>query len=104
MQAVPINAPQQIVQRTVPTLERQMDDAIAGAGQGIDLILSQVQIVDSAGLNWLLQTQARLVTLGKKLRLVDPSPIFSDILVATRLEQRFSIMTSSGQGGNNGSH
>jgi len=104
MQAVPVTAPQQIVQRTVPTLERQVDDALGTAGQGVDLILSQVQIVDSSGLNWLLQTQARLETLGKKLRLVDPSPIFSDVLVATRLEQRFNIMTSTGQGGSNGSH
>ena len=101
IQAVTITAPQQIVQRTIPTLERQVDDALV-SGHGIDLILSQVQIIDSAGLNWLLQMQMRLTTLGKKLRLVDLSAILADVLVATRLEQRFSIMTSNAQGGTHG--
>jgi anti-anti-sigma factor len=91
MDSVPITAAQQLVQRTLPTLERRFDEVIAAKPPVIDLVLSAVQIVDSVGLNWLLSMQARLETLGIRIRLVDPSAIVADILLATRLDARFTI-------------
>jgi anti-anti-sigma factor len=95
-QTLPVTAPQQVIQRTLPTLERQIDDALAAKPQGLDLLLSAIQIIDSHGLNWLLSLQARLESLDVRLRLVDPSAIVADALLATRLDSRFLIHMSSG--------
>jgi anti-anti-sigma factor len=90
-ETVPISASQQFIQRTLPVLERRVDEAIAGKLGGLDLVMSNVQIIDSAGLNWLLSVQGRLETLGIRLRLLDPSPIMADVLLATRLDSRFTV-------------
>ena len=91
-QAIAISAPQQVVQRTLAPLERQIDDAIAAKLPTIDIALSEVQLIDSAGLNWLLSVLGRLQTLDMKLRLIDPSPIMVDVLLATRLDSRFAVV------------
>jgi anti-anti-sigma factor len=91
MHTVAIVATQQVVQRNLPAMERQVDDAIAEKVDAVDLDLSHVQIVDSASLSWMLSIQSRLETLGMRLRLVDPSPIMADILLATRLDSRFTV-------------
>jgi anti-anti-sigma factor len=102
--AIPVMAPQQLVQRSIPLLERQLDNAIAARPPAIDLVISAVQIVDSGGLNWLLALHARLDTLNIRLRLTNPSSIMTDALVATRLDARLTILNTSGesQGGVHG--
>ena len=92
LQAISVMAGQQVVQRTTPAQERLLDEAIGQKPGAIDLVLSQVQIIDSAGLNWLLSIQGRLQTLGIGLRLADPSPIMADALLATRLDARFTVV------------
>ena len=93
--AVSVTAAQQIVSRTIPLLERKFDDALAGKPAAIDLILSAVQIVDSAGLNWLVALQIRLESLGTRLRLVELSPVMADVLLATRLDTRLGVAVSN---------
>ena len=88
-------AAQQLVSRTIPLLERKFDDVLAAKPEAVDLVLSAVQIVDSAGLNWLLSLQARLESLGTRLRLVDLSPVMGDALLATRLESRLGVAAAS---------
>jgi anti-anti-sigma factor len=102
-QTVQILAPQQVVQRSIPTLERQVDDAVASRPQTIDLVVSAIQVVDSAGLNWMVALLQRLETLNIRLRLVNPSSIMSDALMATRLDARFTIQNSAQEGGVHGS-
>jgi anti-anti-sigma factor len=96
MDSIPVTAAQQLVQRTLPTLERRFDEVIAAKPPVIDFVLAAVHVVDSVGLNWLLSMQARLETLGIRLRLLDPSPIMADILLATRLDARFTIEHTAG--------
>ena len=96
LQAVPVVAAQQLISRTLPLLERRIDEIIVAKPEAVDLVLSAVQLVDSAGLNWILQTQARLETMGVKMRLIDPSPIMADVLLATRLDSRLTVETSTG--------
>ena len=98
-------AAQQVVQRTLPALERQLDEVLAAKPEAIDLVLSAVQVVDSAGLSWLLSMRERLETRGVHMRLVDPSPLMSDVLLATRLDARFTVEITgeaAGAGGGNG--
>jgi anti-anti-sigma factor len=106
MQSVAITAAQQVTQRSLPTLERRVDEAIAEKPEAIDLLLSHIQIVDSVSLNWLIAIHARLETLGIRLRLVDPSPVMVDVLAATRLDSRFTVEVSghdaNGDGGTHG--
>jgi anti-anti-sigma factor len=94
LQAIPVMAPQQVVQRSIPTLERQIDDAVAARPACLDLVVSAVQIIDSAGLTWLLALHARLETLNVRLRLVNPSSIVADALLATRLDARLTIQNT----------
>ncbi len=91
MQAVAVAAGQQVLTRTLPQLERKVDEAVAAKPPFVDLNVSNVQIIDSAGLNWILSLESRLETLGIKLRLLDPSPIMTDVLLATRLDSRLVI-------------
>ena len=106
MQAISIAVAQQVLTRTLPLLERKVDEAVVAKPQAVDLLMSNVQIIDSAGLNWILAVQTRLETMGIKLRLVDPSPIIADVLLATRLDSRLTIEhttgNASGSGGVNG--
>src|SRR5258708_4729659 len=93
--AVSVAAAQQVVSRTIPLLERKFDDIMAAKPEVVELSLSAVQIVDSAGLNWLISLQARLESLGTRLRLVELSPVMADVLLATRLEARFGVATTA---------
>ena len=101
-QAVPVVLPQQVVQRTIPTIERLVDDAVASRPAAVDLVSNGVQVVDSAGLNWILSILGRLETLQIRLRIVNPSSIFADALMATRLDGRLTIQTSHDGGHSNG--
>jgi anti-anti-sigma factor len=104
-QSIPVAASQQLIQRSVPTLERLVDDAIAARPAAIDLVVSAVQIVDSGGLNWLLALHARLDTLNIRLRLTNPSPVITDALAATRLDARLAVAgaaVADTQGGTHG--
>jgi len=101
-QVVPVHLPQHVVQRTIPTIERLVDDAIASRPGVIDLAGGAVQIVDSAGLNWLLAISVRLETLQIRMRIANPSSILADALLATRLDGRLTIQNSHDGGHANG--
>ena len=108
MHSTTIPAPQQVNQRTIPTLERQVEEAIGTKPLTIDLDLSAVQTLDSAALNWLLALQLRLDGMGIRLRLCELPALVSDIFMATRLDGRFSLVingvASEPGGGKNGGH
>jgi anti-anti-sigma factor len=97
--AVQILLPQQITVKTLPLLERQVDDAIAQRATAVEMLAGGVQIMDSAGLNWLLTARARLEVGGCTLKIVDPSSITMDVFVATRLDSRFVIQVNANGGG-----
>ena len=97
--ALQIILPQQITVRTIPLLERQLDDALAQSASSVEMIAGPVQIVDSAGLNWLLTAKTRLETAAQMLKIVDPSPIVIDAFTATRLDSRFTLVYSDTNGG-----
>ena len=88
---VVITPPQQMSQRSLTLLERQLDDAIAQRASAVDMPLNSVQVIDSAGLNWLLNAKARLEVAGIPLHLMNLSDIVKDIFVATRMDSRFTI-------------
>jgi anti-anti-sigma factor len=102
MHPIPITPAEQITQQIIPLLERQVDDAVATKPLAIELNLSGVKAIDSAGLNWIVGIQNRLDTLGIRLRIIDPSPIVADIFLATRLDARFTIQMSAAKGGSDG--
>lgn len=83
--------PDSFTQAALGILERQIDTAVADNPELLTLDLSDVSTVDSAALNWLLATQSRLSGLGIQLVLRHPSPLATDVLTATRLENRFQV-------------
>src|SRR4051812_47179927 len=83
--ALQIALAQQISVRTIPLLERQLDDAFAQRASSVELIAGSVQVVDSAGLNWLLNAKTRVEALGASFKINDPSPVLIDAFTATRL-------------------
>lgn len=94
--AVTIIAPQQISQRTINGMDRQLDDAITQRVGVVDLNVSATQIVDSAGLNWLLNAQSRLAATNIRLQLVEVPTILQDVLLATRLDSRLTVVGPAG--------
>jgi len=98
MHTVTIVIAQQMVQRIIPTLERRVDEAISEKAESVDLTMSAVQIVDSAALNWMLQAQLRLESLGIRFRLMEPSAVMLDVLLATRLDSRLTVEVAAGTG------
>ena len=92
--SVQITLPQQITVRTLPLLERQVDDAIGQRAGVVEMLAGGVQVADSAGVNWLLTARARGGGAGGGLKLVDPSAVLLDILLATRLDSRFVVVHS----------
>jgi anti-anti-sigma factor len=96
LRTLTVIAPQSISQRTLGGLDRLIDDAITQKPDIIDVAMAAVQGVDSTGLGWLISVQERLGGLGIKLRLTDASDLVQDILLATRLETRFSLHCTSG--------
>ena len=89
-----VSAPQHMTQTCLPGLDQQIDQALAGKPGAILLDLSALQAVDSASLNWLLQTQTRLAAQQVELRIHNPSDTCHDVLLATRLDSRFTITTT----------
>ena len=89
-----VSAPQHMTQTCLPGLDQQIDQALAAKPSAILLDLSTLQAVDSASLNWLLQTLARLATQQVELRIHNPSETCHDVLLATRLDSRFTITTT----------
>jgi anti-anti-sigma factor len=94
--AVTIIAPQQISQRTINGIDRQLDDAITQRVGVVDLNVSATQIIDSAGLNWLLNAQSRLAATNMRLQLVGVPAILQDVLLATRLDSRLTVVAAEG--------
>jgi len=92
-----VQPPQHITQAALAALDLQLAEAMLQKVANLGFNMSQVQSIDSAGLNWLLSAQNRLAQQGIHMVLHDPSPICLDVFVATRLEQRFKLATGTGQ-------
>lgn len=73
------------------TLEKEIEGCIREAEIRIVVGLKNVPYIDSAGLESLCYAQERLQKKGGSLKLVDPNPTCRDILIATRLNDRFCI-------------
>ena len=67
-----VSAPQHMAQTCLDSLDQQIEQALGSKPSAILLDLSQLQSVDSASLNWLLQTQTRLAL--KQIELPHPQP------------------------------
>jgi anti-anti-sigma factor len=94
--AVTIVAPQQITQRTVNGIDRQLDDAITQRVGVVELNLGGTQIIDSTGLTWLLNAHSRLAATQIRMQLVEVPAVIEDVLMATRLDGRLTIARPDG--------
>jgi anti-anti-sigma factor len=100
-QAVLITAPQQFHARTLNPLDCLIDDAISQHAPLLDFDMAAVRGIDSVALNWLLTTQTRLTASEIALRLINVNPLVEEILVATRLDARFTIQVAAAEGERN---
>ncbi len=60
--------------------------------------LSRLQLVDSDGLNWLLDAADEISHNGGTLKLAAPTPLVADILRLTEVGDRFEIFETSNAG------
>jgi anti-anti-sigma regulatory factor len=90
-----VELPEAFTQGSLGTVERLIDTAVAGNPELLTIDLSRVNAVDSAALNWLLATQTRLAGLGIQVLINSPSPLATDVFIATRMENRFQIVCST---------
>jgi anti-sigma B factor antagonist len=83
----------------LPAVQRDIDAAVADGRIRIVLDLGQVPFIDSSGLELLLATARRLRTAGGRLRLLNPNPLCSEILAATRLDGEIEVFFDLHQAG-----
>jgi anti-anti-sigma regulatory factor len=90
-----LELPESFTQASLGTIDRLMDTALAGNPELLKVDLSRINTVDSAALNWLLATQTRLAGLSIQMILQNPSALITDVLVATRMENRFQLVCNA---------
>lgn len=77
---------------TAKDLDALFDECL-GAGQPrIVLDLEAVPLIDSAGLELLLEFQERCVERGGTIKLAAPTPLCRDILTVTDMISRFEVL------------
>jgi anti-anti-sigma regulatory factor len=101
IQEMLITAPAQFTARSLLALDRLVDDAISQHTLVVDVDMAAVEGVDSAALNWLLTTQDRLTVSEIALRLIRVRSLVEDILLATRLDGRFTVLVAASEEGRN---
>jgi anti-anti-sigma factor len=74
-----------ITHGTCHEIEEQIKDAIQGSKTEIILDCKHVRLLDSAGLEALVQTHADLQSKGSVLKIVGLNEVCRDILLATRI-------------------
>src|SRR5579862_7050615 len=89
-----VSAPQHMTQTCLASMDQQIDQALAAKPSSILLNLSALQAIDSASLQWLLQTQSRLAAQQVEMHIHNPSDTCHDVFLATRLDSRFVITTT----------
>lgn len=85
----PINLP------NIKQLGEQLDACLAGGQPHIVLDLEKVPLIDSAGLELLLDFQDRCAERAGVMKLAAPTPLCKDILTVTGVATRFDIYQDS---------
>ena len=90
--AVKVIAGHQVLNRdTVADALRVCDEALAQGQPRLVFDLQSVPLIDSAGLELLLDVRDRCSKRGGALHLAGPTSLCSDILVATQVASKFAI-------------
>lgn len=72
-----------------------LDDYLVGGQPRVVLDLEKVPLIDSAGLELLLDYQDRCVARGGVMKLAAPNPLCRDILTVTDVISRFEVLADS---------
>jgi len=90
--AVKVVTGQQVLNReTVAAAARVCDEALAQGQPRLVFDLQGVPLIDSAGLELLLDVRDRCAKRGGALHLAAPSVLCTDILKATQVASKFAI-------------
>lgn len=79
----------------VTTVARLCDESLAGGQPRAVLDLSRVGLLDSAALEWLLNTQERFVQRGGAIKLAAPNQLCRDILLVTGIDRHFEVFADT---------
>ncbi len=75
----------------IAELETQLQPCFAGAPPKLVLNLQQIPLLDSAGLEWLLDVRQRCEAMGGTFEIAGPTTLCREILQATRLTHHFVV-------------
>lgn len=90
-----IQGDEPITAEHLPALARLCDESLGGGQPRAVLDLGRVGLFDSAGLEWLLNTQERFVQRGGAMKLAAPGPLCRDILLVTGIDRHFEIFADA---------
>jgi len=88
-----------LVAANLAPLQEELRVCITAGRNRIVLDLGPVPFIDSRGLEWLLDAARRLRSAGGRLKLVNPNPLCSEILTATRLVPEIEVYFDLHQAG-----
>ena len=80
-----------IVAATVPELRSSLRDLLASGVRQLVIDLTNVKMVDSAGLGLLIATHNSLKKVGGQLSVIEASPDVMELLTTMRMHHHFSI-------------
>lgn len=83
-----------LVADSLGLIEQAIEQHVGGAVPRLVLDLGAVTVVDSAGLEWLLDTQEGMRQRGGDLKLARPQELFSEVLRITGLDSTFETYES----------
>ena len=94
-----LSVDQPLLEAHVAVVRSEIEEAIAAKRTRLVLDLAHASFIDSSGLELLLETARRLRGMGGRLKVVNPNPLCSEILTATRLDRELEIAFDLHQAG-----
>lgn len=79
---------------TSRTLDQAMNQLLTADGSSIVIDVREVSYISSAGIGIFIFFFGELKKLGRKLILLNPTPVVHEILTLLRLEEHIPIVTS----------
>ena len=86
-----IQGDESLTAENLPAVERLCDESLARGQPRAVLDLSRVPLVDSEGLEWLLNVQEKFVQRGGAIKLAAANPLCRDILTVTGVDRHFEL-------------
>lgn len=83
---------------TVDELQHAWQEVLRSGAPMVVCDMSGINLIDSVGLEWLLDAQEEVAVRGGAMKLAGCPPLVNDILRVTGVRERFEVFETAGAG------